>query len=239
MAVQLINIGNVANDGTGDDLREAFIKANANFEELDLRDDEQTTGLNLGFGTEIFKHKIGYELQFKTLSAGTDVTFNEVDDAITISANGGIKTLDLISDGNTYTVPDIGNLQILGGANIGTNIVDGKLYVSYTGPTQVVDDTTPVLGANLDADSNNISNVATLNADSIVSNNINSSNIVGNLTGLVHGIDIRTIDVVSLDLGSIVANVTSGLDFFIASNDIEYGSITTPAPIDSDFGTLA
>ena len=35
MTVQLINIGNVANDGTGDDLREAFIKVNDNFEDLD------------------------------------------------------------------------------------------------------------------------------------------------------------------------------------------------------------
>jgi len=28
MAIQTINIGNIANDGTGDDLREAFIKVN-------------------------------------------------------------------------------------------------------------------------------------------------------------------------------------------------------------------
>jgi hypothetical protein len=26
MAIQVINVGNLANDGTGDDLREAFIK---------------------------------------------------------------------------------------------------------------------------------------------------------------------------------------------------------------------
>ena len=43
MAINLINIGNIANDGTGDDLREAFVKVNNNFEELDLRDNEKTT----------------------------------------------------------------------------------------------------------------------------------------------------------------------------------------------------
>ena len=122
MAVQLINIGNVANDGTGDDLREAMIKINTNFEELDLRDDEQTSGLNIGFGTELFKQKIGYELQFKTLSAGTDITFTEVNDVISIAADGGIKTLDLTSDGNTYSVPDIGNLQILVDGKYNTNL---------------------------------------------------------------------------------------------------------------------
>ena len=31
MAIQTINVGNLANDGTGDDLREAFIKVNQNF----------------------------------------------------------------------------------------------------------------------------------------------------------------------------------------------------------------
>ena len=224
MAVQLINIGNVANDGTGDDLREAMIKINTNFEELDLRDDEQTSGINIGFGTELFKQKIGYELQFKTLSAGTDITFTEVNDVISIAADGGIKTLDLTSDGNTYSVPDIGNLQILGGENIGTNIVDGKLYVSYTGPTEVVDDATPTLGGNLDADSNNISNVATLTADNVV--------------GLVHGIDIRNNSFLNLDLGEIVQNVTTSLDFFLSANNVDYGSIISPSTANSDFGTL-
>ena len=224
MAVQLINIGNIANDGTGDDLREAFIKTNANFEELDLRDDEQTSGINIGFGTELFKQKIGYELQFKTLSAGTDITFTEVNDVISIAADGGIKTLDLTSDGNTYSVPDIGNLQILGGENIGTNIVDGKLYVSYTGPTEVVDDATPTLGGNLDADSNNISNVATLTADNVV--------------GLVHGIDIRNNSFLNLDLGEIVQNVTTSLDFLLSANNVDYGSIISPSTANSDFGTL-
>ena len=35
MAVQTINIGNIANDGTGDDIRVVPRKVNDNFEELD------------------------------------------------------------------------------------------------------------------------------------------------------------------------------------------------------------
>jgi hypothetical protein len=34
MTQQIINVGNVANDGQGDSLRTAFIKANDNFSEL-------------------------------------------------------------------------------------------------------------------------------------------------------------------------------------------------------------
>ena len=48
MAIQTINIGTIANDGTGDDLREAFVKVNNNFTELPNRNPEATTGVKLG-----------------------------------------------------------------------------------------------------------------------------------------------------------------------------------------------
>jgi hypothetical protein len=37
MAIQTINVGNIPNDGTGDDLREAFVKVNQNFTDVDTR----------------------------------------------------------------------------------------------------------------------------------------------------------------------------------------------------------
>ena len=41
MAIQTVNIGTIANDGTGDDSREAFVKVNNNFTELDIRQSEK------------------------------------------------------------------------------------------------------------------------------------------------------------------------------------------------------
>ena len=228
MAVQLINIGNVANDGTGDDLREAMIKINQNFEELDLRDDEQTTGTNLGFGEDVFKQKVNYDLEFKTLLAGTDVTITSNEVSLEISADGGIKSLNLESDVNNIDLNEQASLHIAGGQDISTTIIDGIMYISYTGPTEVADDTSPTLGGNLNADSNNISDVATLTANSIV----------GDVTGLVHGIDIRTLSVQSLDLGNIQLNVTSTFDLFLATNDVDYGTVLAPAVFDSEFGSF-
>ena len=75
MAIQTINIGTIANDGTGDDLREAFVKVNNNFTELDTRDPEKTTGANLGSAGEgVFAQLNGAEMQFKKLIAGTATT---------------------------------------------------------------------------------------------------------------------------------------------------------------------
>jgi hypothetical protein len=45
MAIQTINIGNVVNDGLGDDLRTAFQKVNANFTALDA--ELSVTGKNI------------------------------------------------------------------------------------------------------------------------------------------------------------------------------------------------
>ena len=57
MAIQSINIGSIANDGTGDDLREAFNKVNANFTDLDskLSVAEGSDAENLGLDTLVEK----------------------------------------------------------------------------------------------------------------------------------------------------------------------------------------
>jgi hypothetical protein len=70
MPIQTINLGNYANDGTGDDLRTAFQKVNANFELVG-----GTLGIingeNVGTGTGIFKRRDNdnLTLEFKSLTS--------------------------------------------------------------------------------------------------------------------------------------------------------------------------
>ena len=52
MSIQLANIGSSANDGTGDNLRDAFVKFNSNFSEID-----SYSIANVGAGAQIFKNK--------------------------------------------------------------------------------------------------------------------------------------------------------------------------------------
>ena len=152
MAVQLIKIGNVANDGTGDDLREAFIKVNQNFEELDLRDDEQTTASNLGdIGEGIFFRRNAYNLEFKKISAGTNVTLTADDNKIVIAADSGVSDLTITTDVGSVVLDDSAALTISGGADISTTLVGNTLTIAYTGVTDLASDTTPQLSADLDA----------------------------------------------------------------------------------------
>jgi len=86
MAIQTINLGNYANDGTGDDLRVAFTKVNANFAALDSAA-AIVNGVNLGSGAVIFAQKDSTNLQFKTLtSTNSSVAFSSTDTTVNLTA---------------------------------------------------------------------------------------------------------------------------------------------------------
>ena len=246
MAVQLIKIGNVANDGTGDDLREAFIKVNANFEELDLRDDEQTSVSNLGEeGEGLFFRRNVYDLEFKKISAGTNVTLTADDNKIVIAADSGVSDLTITADTGNVVLDDSAALTISGGADISTTLVGNTLTVAYTGVTDLASDTTPQLSADLDAQANNLLNVGTISSSGItgpLTGNVTgdvTGNVTGNVTGLVHGIDIRTyFGEAAADFGDIAPTINNIFEYIVYNTDIEWGSIVTPNLATLDLGSL-
>ena len=84
MTIQPINIGNVVNDGLGDDLRTAFQKVNANFSDLSAQ--LTITASNVGnAGVGVFKEKVGADLRFKKLVSGTKMLLNENVDTVTVN----------------------------------------------------------------------------------------------------------------------------------------------------------
>jgi uncharacterized protein YkvS len=85
MTVQTINIGNVVNDGLGDDLRTAFEKVNDNFQSLDASLTFGATNIGLT-GQGIFAQKVGNELQFKNLVSGTGITLDGTANSIIVNA---------------------------------------------------------------------------------------------------------------------------------------------------------
>ena len=88
---QIINIGTYANDGSGDDLRTAFTKVNANFalisSELGV-----TSAVNIaGAGEGIFASKADNALQFKRITGSGGVTVTSTASAINIAALASIQ----------------------------------------------------------------------------------------------------------------------------------------------------
>ena len=115
MAIQTINLGNYANDGTGDDLRVAFTKVNANFAELNASA-AIANGVNVGSGIGIFFAKDTTNLQFKSLTS--------TNSSVTIS-----------STGNTVNLAAITNLQSDLAPTLGANLNLNNKYV-YGGDIQ-------------------------------------------------------------------------------------------------------
>ena len=227
MAIQTVNIGTIAHDGTGDDLREAFVKVNNNFSELDLRAPEKTTGANLGSGGEgVFAQLSGSEMQFKKLIGGTAVTLSSDGNAITINSTAtGLPLLQVFADNNNTTL-DANNttLSIQGGNLVTTNLTVSTITINSE--TSLLTDLNPRLGANLDGNNKEI---------------VNTSDIKSN----VHGIDIRTMDgvqpFITMDVGTVnPTNLTSILAHLLDQLIIDYGTIgatnTTPT---SDMGVLS
>jgi hypothetical protein len=83
MTLQTINIGSYANDGTGDDLRSAFEKVNANFATLGTNG-PILDGTNLGTGEAVFAQRNATDpnLEFKTLTSSdntVDITSTDTE----------------------------------------------------------------------------------------------------------------------------------------------------------------
>ena len=207
MAIQTINIGQVANDGTGDDLREAFVKVNNNFTELSNRIPEQTTASNLGtVGEGVFAQKVTYDLQFKKIKAGGNVTVTSDSNNVIISSVGGLQSLIVATDSGNITLSEGETFTIAGGNNVTTQ-VNGENGISINAATELSTDLTPQLGANLDGQNRDILNVR-------------------NIESLVHMVDVR--DIYGFNFGTLTGSTSSIIEFLGSAVDINLGTISQP-----------
>jgi hypothetical protein len=129
MTVQTINIGNVVNDGLGDDLRSAFQKVNANFSELQsaLTITASNAAGNSGFG--IFAQKVGSDLQFKNLLAGTKITLEGFTDSIRINSTQPDAFIRIDTDHGNIKAIDYQNITIQGGDNVSVTASDQVITI--------------------------------------------------------------------------------------------------------------
>lgn len=231
MAIDRVNVGTLANDGTGDDLRQAFVKVNNNFDELNAKVAGQATASNLGSGEGIFYSKEDGVIGLKSLVAGTNVQLTSDANTITIN-NEGTIVLQGSTGVGSVTGPNR-TLAITGGNNITTNAVGNTLTVNVVGDGLVVNDTSPQLGGALNGGGNNATNLDIVTANSFI----------GALTGTVDGINISGLysklgNVLGFNYGDILINTDSALDYLVSQVTVSYGTILTPANLTSDFGGI-
>ncbi len=193
MTIQTINIGNVVNDGLGDDLRTAFLKVNANFATLDA--ELSVTGKNVPEavnGEGIFKQKNGLDLEFKKLVAGNNkILLSSTTDTVVISNNTPDAFTKIVTEnGIASAVPS--------GTNVSANTVltmqgGNNLRVSSVNNVITIDTDLPVTNILTNVDFGPLSN----DYESVVQFNLSSSNI-----------DFGSIPIpgrISIDFGTVAA----------------------------------
>ena len=225
MAISTINIGTLANDGTGDDLREAFIKVNNNFTELNARQAENTTASNRladdGTTKGVFAQKVNDNLIFKNLKAGPNVSLSADNNQITITSSGIVSILFTTDQGSLNPIGSQGQVQIQGTNGAVTSGAGSVITID----SALANESNPTLSATLDADGNNFINVGT-----ITGNNFN---------GLVKGVDIDDLDsLVGFDFGGIQNPVNNMIQWLESFNPVNMGTITAPAATGIDFGSI-
>lgn len=238
MAVNLINIGNIANDGTGDDLREAFVKVNQNFEELDLRQPESTTARNDGIGEGLFSKKLGAELVFKGIKADPSgkVFIESNDSDITLGINpaqllyitdSGTVTLDNILDDNIVRIKGYINGDD-GTRNTWVGLLPGSNDIVVRSYTTLKDDFTPELSGTLNGNQQNITNV----------NSVEASSITGSFFGNVYGVDVRNLGDPTFDFGGVNPVFSSPIQYLLDQNPIDLGTFTAEDGPDINLGSI-
>lgn len=128
--IQTINIGNLANDGLGDDLRTAFQKVNANFTSLQTA--FNITGANAQeIGARVYKEQVDQVLTFRNIISGTKI--NVVEGENTIQINCTQPDAFVRINGNTGSIFASNNtaVTIQGGSNVNT-VANGQLLTIDT-----------------------------------------------------------------------------------------------------------
>jgi len=99
---------------------------------------ETNSGLNIGDGIGVFKDKSGTNLRFRSLSAGTNVTFT-TGDTITINSSGGVGDVTRVQGGtnintggtDNYPIINLDNDITLNSVNA-TTLTGGTIYSGST-----------------------------------------------------------------------------------------------------------
>ena len=244
MAIQTINIGNYVNDGLGDDLRTAFQKVNANFADIDSRS-LISGGINVGTsGVGVFKGTNVDLFEFKKLVQGENITITDDVNTVVIGSPLQNAFTTVVTDaGNLTALSATSNFGIRAGDNV-TVSLDGQ-YVkiaAYGQPARLSADPNPTLSGNLNLNGYAIQGPGSFNGDLTLqgTNGTGTGTLIGNVSGLVYGIDIRDIaeNPRSFDFGNITAVIETVFQLILFTTDLELGTITGGSPFVLDFGTI-
>lgn len=220
MAIELIDIGNIANDGTGDDLRTAFEKVNLNFVELDTNIDSSVVGANVGGAAGVFKQRTGNTLEFRTIDSGANLSVTVAGDKIVVDTNFANKDItvgSLAVAGNGVGAP-----TTITQNNITTGTINASSFIGSLIGTVYPPGPSRLIG---------VGNIIGFNP---------AYGTVGYEPARVDGVSVQDLyrQVNTIDLGSITGTFTDPISYLLNQVGIDMGTFTAPASFVIDGGSI-
>lgn len=212
MNITLIDIGNIANDGTGDDLRTAFQKINDNLVELETSIDASTIASNVGGGVALFKQKTVNTLEFKTLAVNDKLAITLDGDKVVISTNFVGKDIN------------VGSLTATG--SIEGNIITASMFNG-------------AVNGNLMGRVYPLSPDYIIAAGNIIGVQPNPG-LPNYRPARVDGISVRDLNstINTFDFGTLDNTYTSSFTYALAQIGLDCGTIISPTDLSVDAGIL-
>lgn len=238
--LETIHVGSIPNDGTGDDLRTALYKTNYNFQQLDHKFAVPTTASSLGSGTALLVNHDHPLLEFRSVHANNGITLDVTDHEIHLGTNPNLRSFVVSTNSGSVIIQTQQQLHITGHGLITTSVSNNSLNIHSAALESVDEDLWPTLGGNLDAAGHSVHAVQSVEAQEV------HSDFNGNLVGLVHSVDIRTLTAErqranSWNFGVIsMVTVSTRYEWVFYTFGVDFGSIASSQPeLEFDAGPLA
>lgn len=140
MTIQKVNIGNIVNDGLGDDLPTAFRKVNDNFSYIEQNYTISGANLAGNRGFRVYRDTVSSQLRFRNLVPGRRMAFEETSDAIIISSTQEDSFIQIATDNGTVVANSTPYLTIKGQSG-NTVVAEGStITVKSSALTSVITD---------------------------------------------------------------------------------------------------
>jgi hypothetical protein len=257
---RLVNLGLVANDGTGDDLREAFTKINENVQYIGDRIGSAVSGTNLGsVGESVFVEVVGAELKFRKINADGNLHVRLAGDVITLDfrpnstvsfygqdiTNAGAVT------GTSFTGPLTGNVTGNVTGNLtGTILTAAQSNITSVGILGGLTVTAPISGS-VTGNAGTVTNGVYTTGDQTIGgvktfNSAVNADLIGDVTGMIKTTGTDTyVDVSDLerrintfDYGVINPVFVDPIRYYLSAVGTDMGTFNNPSEFGIDAGTL-